>query len=122
MGTTLRSRDRRCTGVCVTVILRHDGRANGEYYCRRRQMPAGSSTKGKDREWIEQLLLFIAEPTEKVFAIKTHTGPDSCRCVWIQSHTKRSQQLWILLRGNIQTGSVPHRKPRCSYLAATLMM
>lgn len=47
------------------------------------QMPAGRGTKGIDGEWVEQLLLFIAEPTEKVFAIKKHTGPDSCRYVWI---------------------------------------
>lgn len=46
-------------------------------------MPAGRGTKGIDREWVEQLLLFIAEPTEKVFAIKKHTGPDSWRDAWI---------------------------------------
>lgn len=46
-------------------------------------MPAGRGTKGIDREWVEQLPLFIAEPTEKVFAIKKHTGPDSCRYAWI---------------------------------------
>lgn len=34
------------------------------------QMPAGWGTKGTDEEWVEQLLLFIAEPTEKVSAIK----------------------------------------------------
>ena len=54
-------------------------------------MPAGRGIKGIDREWAEQLLLFIAEPTERVFAIKKHTGPDSCRYVWIWSHTKHEQ-------------------------------
>lgn len=46
-------------------------------------MPAGRGTKGIDMELVEQLPLFIAEPTEKVFAIKKHTGPDSCRYAWI---------------------------------------
>lgn len=43
------------------------------------QMPAGRGTKRTDREWVEQLLLFIAEPTE-VCAIKKHIALDS----WIQ--------------------------------------
>lgn len=42
-------------------------------------MPAGRGTKRTDREWVEQLLLFIAEPTE-VCAIKKHIALDS----WIQ--------------------------------------
>lgn len=37
------------------------------------QMPAGRGTKRTDREWVEQLLLFIAEPTE-VCAIRKHIG------------------------------------------------
>lgn len=52
------------------------------------QMPAGRGTKGIDREWVEQLVLFMAEPTGKVFAIKKHTGLDSCRYVLNYSHTK----------------------------------
>jgi len=44
-------------------------------------MPAGRGTKGINREWGEQLLLFMAEPTEKVFAIKKYTGLDSCKYV-----------------------------------------
>ncbi len=59
----------------------------GEYYCQRAPDASWQGHKGNrrgiDGEWVEQLLLFIAEPTEKVFAIKKHTGPDSCRYVWI---------------------------------------
>lgn len=46
-------------------------------------MPAGRGTKGIDGEWVEQFLLFIAEPTEKIFAIKRHTGLNSRRYMWI---------------------------------------
>lgn len=46
-------------------------------------MPAGRGTKGIEGEWVEQFLLFIFKPTEKIFAIKKHTGLDSCRYMWI---------------------------------------
>lgn len=55
------------------------------------QMPAGRGTKGRDREWAEQLLLFIAEPTEKVSAIKKCTGLDLERYKWIWSQTNRTK-------------------------------
>lgn len=55
----------------------------GEYYCRQAPDASWQGHKGNRGEWVEQLQLFIAEPTEKVFSIKKHTGPDSCRYVWI---------------------------------------
>lgn len=53
----------------------------------RQQIPAGTGTKGIEREWAQQFLLFIAEPTQKIFGIRRHTGPDSCRYTWNYSHT-----------------------------------
>lgn len=43
------------------------------------QMPAGTGTKGVEGDWAEQFLLFIAEPTQKIFGMRRHTGPVSCR-------------------------------------------
>lgn len=53
----------------------------------RHQMPAGTGRKGIEREWAEPFLPFIAEPTQKIFGIRRHTGPDSCRYMWTYSHT-----------------------------------
>lgn len=57
--------------------------AVGEYYCRQAPDASWQQHKGNRRGAGEQLLLFIAELTEKVFAITKRTGPDSCRYVWI---------------------------------------
>jgi len=56
-----------CVCVCVCVC---GGGQRVNIIVSGHQMPAGRGTKGIDGEWVEQLLLFIAEPTEKVSAIK----------------------------------------------------
>lgn len=72
--------DNVTTTVCVEagIGIERAGKGGGVHIIvGGHQMPAGRGTKGIDREWVEQLLLFITEPTEKVFGITKHTGLNS---------------------------------------------
>lgn len=70
--------------VCGLGVEEGVGRQRVNIIVSGHQMPAGWGTKGIDEEWIEQLPLFIAEPTERrSLPLRKHTGLDSCRYVWI---------------------------------------
>lgn len=73
-----------CTAVCAARGRGHDGKAEGEYYCRRAPDASWQGAQRRiDGERVEQFLLFIAEPTETIFATKKHTGLVSYTSVWI---------------------------------------
>lgn len=73
-----------CAAVCAAWRRSHDGKAEGEYYCWREPDASWQGAQRQiDGERVEQSLLFIAEPTETIFASKKHTGPVSCTRAWI---------------------------------------